>query len=66
MTEQEKDIAKQMLSKNYLEHKEACEDAFEVKMLDAQYKKDIEKVDAGINPFDRPDNTPYQCEGCGS
>ena len=55
-----------MLSKNYLENKEACEDAFELKMLDAQFKKDIEKVDAGINPFDRPDNTPYQCEGCGS
>lgn len=66
MTEQEKEIAKQMLSKNYLEQKSACEDDFEVKMLDAQYKKDIEKVEQGINPFDKPENSGYECFGCGS
>ena len=66
MTEQEQEIAKQMLSKNYLEQKDACESPFEVKMLDAQYKKDVEKVEAGINPFDKPENSGYECFGCGS
>ena len=66
MTDQEKEVAKHLLAKKYLDQKSACDDDFEVKMLDAQYDKDLAKIEAGINPFERPDNTPYQCEGCGS
>lgn len=39
----------------------------EIKMLKAEYEKNIELVNQGINVFaDRPDNSPYECEGCGS
>lgn len=41
--------------------------ALEIKMLKAEYEKNIELVNEGINVFaDRPDNSPYECEGCGS
>lgn len=66
MTDQEKEVAKQILSKKYLEQKSACESDMEVKMLDRQYAQDLEKINNGINPFEKPDNSPYQCEGCGS
>lgn len=66
MTDQEKEVAKQILSKNYLEAREQCESPFEVKMLDREYNDNIKKVENGINPFDKPDNSPYECEGCGS
>ena len=39
----------------------------EIKMLKAEYDKNIKLVNQGINVFaDRPDNSPYECEGCGS
>ena len=39
----------------------------EIKMLKAEYEKNIQLVNQGINVFaDRPDNSPYECEGCGS
>lgn len=39
----------------------------EIKMLKAEYEKNIQLVNEGINVFaDRPDNSPYECEGCGS
>jgi len=39
----------------------------EIKMLKAEYEKNIKLVNQGINVFaDRPDNSPYECEGCGS
>jgi len=66
MTDQEKEVAKQLLSKKYLEQREACESPLEVKMLDAQYADDIKKINEGLNPFNKPDNSPYECEGCGS
>jgi len=66
MTDQEKEVAKQLLSKKYLEQKSACESEMEVKMLDREYKKDIEKINNGINPFDKPENSGFECFGCGS
>lgn len=66
MTNEEKQSAKQLLSKKYLEQKSACESALEVKMLDAQYKKDVEKIENGINPFEKPENSGFDCFGCGS
>ena len=39
----------------------------QIKMLKAEYEKNIKLVNKGINVFaDRPDNSPYECEGCGS
>jgi dynactin complex subunit len=39
----------------------------EIKMLKAEYEKNIQLVNQGINVFaDRPGNSPYECEGCGS
>lgn len=66
MTDQEKDATKVLLSRKHLEAMEQAEDAFEKKMLEAEYRKNIEKVEQGINPFDKPDNSPYECEGCGA
>jgi hypothetical protein len=59
MTDQEKDATKVLLSRKHLEAMEQAEDAFEKKMLEAKYKKNIEKVEQGINPFDKPDNSSY-------
>jgi hypothetical protein len=39
----------------------------EIKMLKAEYEKNIQLVNQGINVFaDRPDNSPYECDSCGS
>jgi len=59
MTDQEKEVAKQILSKKYLDAREQCESPSEVKMLDKKYNENIQKVENGINPFDTPDNSPY-------
>ena len=66
MTNEEKQSAKQLLSKKYLEQKSACESDLEVKMLNEQYRKDAEKIENGINPFDKPENSGFECFGCGS
>lgn len=59
MTDQEKEVAKQILSKKYLDAREQCESPSEVKMLDKKYSENIQKIENGINPFDTPDNSPY-------
>lgn len=39
----------------------------ELKMLQMEHDKQVELTKQGINVFaEKPDNSPYNCEGCGS
>ena len=42
------------------------EDSFSQSMLRAEHRKNMEKVEEGINPFDKPEQSDYICEGCGA
>ena len=66
MTNEEIKSARLLLSKKHTKAIEEADTDFEIKMLEAEYKKNIKKLDDGINPFDKPENSNYECIGCGA
>jgi len=42
------------------------EDTFSRNMCKAEYKSNLAKIERNINPIERPENSIYECEGCGS
>lgn len=66
MTPEEKQIIKDLLREKYEKALEEVKSTFDKAMLRAEYNNNLKKVEEGINPFEKPDNTDYQCIGCGS
>ena len=67
MDEQTKNKLMTELHRKLILDSEEASITLEIKMLKAEYEKNIQLVNEGINVFaDRPDNSPYECEGCGS
>ena len=67
MDEQTKNKLMTELHRKLIVDSEEASTTLEIKMLKAEYEKNIELVNQGINVFaDRPGNSPYECEGCGS
>lgn len=46
----------------------AADSAFEKKMIQGEFDKKMEKLTAGVNIFEdnRPDDSHYECIGCGA
>ena len=67
MTDQEKEEILARLHRKLTADSVEASNAMEVKMLQMEHQKNVELVNQGINVFaERPDNSPYNCEGCGS
>ena len=67
MDEQTKNKLITELDRKLIVDSEEASTTLEIKMLKAEYEKNIQLVNQGINVFaDRPDNSPYECEGFGS
>lgn len=66
MNQQEKELIIDLLDKKLEAELEKVEDSFSANMLRAEHKKNLQKVEEGINPFEKPEQSDYICEGCGA
>jgi wyosine [tRNA(Phe)-imidazoG37] synthetase (radical SAM superfamily) len=67
MTDQEKEEILARLHRKLTADSVEASTPMELKMLQMEHQKNVELVNQGINVFaERPDNSPYNCEGCGS
>jgi phosphotransferase system HPr-like phosphotransfer protein len=67
MTNEQKQSNLNKLQSQYEKNVEEADSSLEIKMLNAEFNKNVELTESGVDVFaSKPDNSPYQCEGCGS